>query len=649
MAEVQKQDSNQTGLRMAIETSIGVLPGTPIWIPLEPNSYSDFGGEISTVARNPINAGRQRQKGVTTDLDASAGYQSDLILDETLRQLLQAFFFSSFREQFDTAPVSGGSTVVDVLVDGAGNDYESAAFGMDLNVFPGHLLFASGFSLAANNGLKVVASTTADTSIAVTDVNLVNEVAKAANRLTVVGYQFPSGALNVNATPGDLPRIEQTGLVAASLELTITSIVNLDGETVTIGGQVYTFQSALSSMGTVANEVLIGANLAAAVDNLAAAINAGAGAGVTYGSGTVANEFVTAVSDGVDGVVVTAKISGVYGNAITVAEALTDGSWAGAATALGGGVGMAFTALNIPAGSWIYVGGDSAPLRFADPANRGYVRVKEVGADYLILDKTQSDFVDETGTGLTVQVFLGHVIKNEAEPTLQRRRTLQFERLLGAPDDSQPTQIQAEYVVGSVANQMQMNFATADKVTVDFTFVATNNEQRTAVQGPKSGTRPPLSSGDAFNTTSHFARLKMSILDPVDSNPTRLFAFLTEFNLVVNNNVSPNKAISVLGAFEVTAGQFNVDGESTAYFSKVEAIQAVRNNEDVTLDFILFKDNAGVAVDVPLIALGNARLNVEQDQPITLPLSMPAAADRVFNHTLLMVFFRYLPTLAAPA
>ena len=62
MAAVQKIDSNQTGLRYQEETSIGVANTANDWIPLEPDSYDTFGGEITTIARNPINESRQRQK-----------------------------------------------------------------------------------------------------------------------------------------------------------------------------------------------------------------------------------------------------------------------------------------------------------------------------------------------------------------------------------------------------------------------------------------------------------------------------------------------------------------------------------------------------------------------------------------------------------
>jgi len=88
-----------------------------------------------------------------------------------------------------------------------------------------------------------------------------------------------------------------------------------------------------------------------------------------------------------------------------------------------------------------------------------------------------------------------------------------------------------------------------------------------------------------------------------------------------------------------------VGGNITAYFADIAAVQAVRNNSDVALDLAVVKANAGLVLDVPLISLGDGRLSVEQDSPITLPLTVEAA-ESSFGYTLLLNEFPYLPNAA---
>lgn len=516
MAVASKVDSNVTGSRFAEEDSLGVLGGSPIWFPLEPNSYDNFGGQISTIARNPINAGRQRQKGVVSDLDASGGLNTDLT-HGNLQRLLRGFFFAQYREKADTNPFNGTKVSL-TSVDGVAEAYQAAS-GLDIFA-AGDVVVAEGFGENANNGMKTVASATA-TDLTVNEDLLAEASPPAAGRIIKVGHQFADGDVTVDAS-ASLPKL-------------------------------------------------------------------------VFASGDPAS-------------------------------------------------------LGIIPGEWVFVGGDTTATQFATTANNGFARVKAVTAGAggsITLDKTQNQMVTEASTtGITLQVFVGRVIRNEAATNLQKRFSYQIERTLGSPDDAN-TQLQAEYLVGSIANELTFNFQQADKVNCDLSFVAIDNEQHTQAEGVKAGTRPALVSGDAYNTSSDFARLKMSILDPTTANPTKLFGFVTDFTLPINNNVSPNKAIGVLGAFDVTAGDFTVDGSMEAYFSTVEAVQAIRNNSDVTLDFTLVKNNKGITADVPLIALGDGRPTVEKDAPIKLPLEVGAAADRVYNHTLLMVFWDYLPDAAA--
>jgi hypothetical protein len=508
MAQVNKIDSNITGLRYAEELTIGVLPVTPNWIPLEPNSYNDFGGNLTLLSRNPINPSRQRKKGVITDLDASGGFNMDLT-QTNLQDMLQGFFFADLRKKTEFAAVTN--------VDGTGEDFEAAS---GLDAFRvGDLVFASGFTNTINNGLHRV--TTAVAASLVVATNLVTEVPPAGHKLVRVGFQFGSGELAVDAA-GAFPVLNRA-------------------------------------------------------------------------SGT-----------------------------------------------------KDFTQFGLVPGEWIFIGGDQAAEQFATAADNGFVRVRSVTTTQIVLDKASAAMVTDVGAAKTIRLYFGRVLKNELD-TLVKRRTYQLERTLGASDDAAPTQIQSEYLVGSVPSELTINFATADKINVDISFVSMNNEQRSGVTGVKTGTRPAIVEADAFNTSSDFSRIKLAKVEN-DEFPASLFAFVTDMTLVINNNVSPNKAIGVLGAFEVTAGTFAISGALTAYFSNVAAVQAVRDNADISLDMMIVKANAGIAIDVPLIALGDGRANIEQDQPITLPLSLDAATaakiSSTTDYTLLMVFFDYLPTLA---
>jgi hypothetical protein len=122
---------------------------------------------------------------------------------------------------------------------------------------------------------------------------------------------------------------DQDAAYAAGL-LTFTGAPVAD-ETITIGSKVYTWKVAPAA----ANEVKTEAGAAAAILNLIAAVNGGAGAGTAYGTGTVAHTLVTASAGTGTTVVITAKTAGTAGNAIVTTETMTNASF-GAATLTGG-------------------------------------------------------------------------------------------------------------------------------------------------------------------------------------------------------------------------------------------------------------------------------------------------------------------------
>lgn len=107
-----------------------------------------------------------------------------------------------------------------------------------------------------------------------------------------------------------------------TLTFTAVSVVT---QTVTVGDRVYTWVTTPSAP----DEVAIGASATASRDNLLAALSAGAGAGTVYGTGTVANEFVTAVAGPTGTTIVTTSIPFVpagLADTVTV-ETMANASW----------------------------------------------------------------------------------------------------------------------------------------------------------------------------------------------------------------------------------------------------------------------------------------------------------------------------------
>ena len=522
MAAVNKIDSNVTGLRVAKESSFGTLPGTPVWYALEPNSYGDFGGNVTTVARETINDSRSRLKGVTTDVEATGNFEADLT-QNSLEHLFEGLMYAAYdkkAERFNNhtadSVITDASATTDAFTVTSGDTFRA-----------GDLVFASGFTNAANNGLHVADTGSSTTSLVVTSALTDEAAPPALAKLVTVGFEFASGDATID-------------------------------------------------------------------------------------------------------------VSGTFRALDTSTKDLTQ--------------------LGISAGEFIYIGGDAADEKFFNSANNGWVRVKSVSANTMTFDKSSATMVTDDGTddgaggtGQTIRIFFGRTVQNKTGSDISRT-SYQLERKLGAPDDASPSQIQSEYVTGAILNEFTLNLPTADKITTEMTFVGKDSEQRTGATGVKSGTRPTMSTADAFIGSSHVTRFRLAPVSTTDEFPTATFAFVMEGSVTINNNNSRNQAIGTLGAFDCSAGTFEVSAEVTAYFKIVTTLQSIRDNDDMTLDVSMVQDNAGIVIDLPLLTLSGGLAQVELNEPVKLPLSVDAAqattVDTAYTHTAKICVFDYLPDAA---
>lgn len=496
MATPVKISSDVVGMAIAEEARLKVLPASPVWYEQEPNSFSDFGATLKTVARNPINASRQRSKGSVVDVDAKGGFSSDFTQNNMTR-LLQGFYFADAHELLSTAPLNGTGSVITSVT---GLDVIASA-GMNQVFAAGDIVKLSNFESEANNVARVVQATSAD-RVSLTGASLVGETPPASAKVEKVGFSFP----------------------AADLAFDANSAIN----------------STATNLTTVGFKV---------------------GAWCFFESGTVNGYF---------------RVRSITANKVSI----------------------------------------SAPT-FTAP----------VGA-----------------VAGVVSIYFGTFIVNESVPALIKRRSYSIERTLGDDGDG----IQSETLKGSIPNEFVLTLPKADKLTCEMNFVSMDSEYRDGSQGVNAGARVASLGEDAFNTSSDIYLTALETGAQANVNNPNLFAYVTEMKVTINNNITPDKAVGVVGAFDATVGDFAVSATVTAYFATVESVRAIRSNTDAALFTIFARDNAGMVFDIPLLSIGGGQLNIEKGNAITVPLETNAAKNSM-GYTTSYTNFAYLPDIAMPA
>jgi len=224
--------TNNFSLAYAIESTVAVLPGSPEWRLLEPNTINAFGANISTVARTPISKNRQRSKGTITDLDAAVEFESDLTMNAAL-DFLEGFAFStavnddtSFEGAAAVATTDDYTVPALVAANAAKIQFTSA------NITS--LLYARGYTNAANNGLKtvLVQPVATDTTLQVAE-TLVTETAPTNAIVEVCGVRvLATSDLTITRVTG--PPDTATIVSAASVDWTTLGLTV--GQFVHVGG-----------------------------------------------------------------------------------------------------------------------------------------------------------------------------------------------------------------------------------------------------------------------------------------------------------------------------------------------------------------------------------------------------------------------------
>jgi hypothetical protein len=142
--------------------------------------------------------------------------------------------------------------------------------------------------------------------------------------------------------------------------------------------------------------------------------------------------------------------------------------------------------------------------------------------------------------------------------------------------------------------------------------------------------------------------MRLTLESDTNSDATPLFGYASDATINLNNNITANKAVGTIGAFDVSAGNFEANASLTAYFTTVAASDAVIKGSEAGFYAVAAVENQGMVFDLPSLTLGGGELKVELNKPITVPLTSVGAQSK-FGHTMLFQHFPYLPNAAMPS
>jgi len=298
-----------------------------------------------------------------------------------------------------------------------------------------------------------------------------------------------------------------------------------------------------------------------------------------------------------------------------------------------------FTGYDLYVGQAVYIGGTDTDTSFGT-SGKGFGRISNIAANKLSLTKVPDSFGADDGSGKTIQLFFGSFIKNVGlNDSDFQELTYQIEAkypdLYGTGSDGY------QYAIGQRPDSVTFNLPLTDKGTIDWGFVGLDTEEVTDTRVSTSGTQDTEQyDDDALNTTSDFARLTFE-----DDEGSAVGTYFKSVNLTINNNISPEKVLGQLGAAVMNIGDFNVSISTEVLFTSEIVLNAVRNNETLSLDFAVSNDDGCIYCDIPAMTLGNSNMNLPRNETVKISVDGNLFKSDALGYVLSFTKFAHIPGL----
>ncbi len=298
-------------------------------------------------------------------------------------------------------------------------------------------------------------------------------------------------------------------------------------------------------------------------------------------------------------------------------------------TALADGLGstaLDFTTLGLGIGQVVKIGGAGATYRFATALNNGFARVIAISATKLTLDSLPTGWTADVGTGKTIRVFFGDMIKNGVT-TLP----LAIER--GFMGQAVPTYILQR---GMEAGQGSLGATRGEKITGSFSFMGISGQQSIA---SVDATPDAATTNAIMSANVNVGRIYES--GAVIPAPN----YVQSMQLQWNNNQREQGGVGYVGLTGVGVGEFSVTATLETRFGSNLLLEKLLNGTPGNLMTVMQKNNQAVIPAVPRMTFTDGSPSAGgKNQDVMLPLTASASKDSLTEAHLIINRLEYFET-----
>jgi hypothetical protein len=243
--------------------------------------------------------------------------------------------------------------------------------------------------------------------------------------------------------------------------------------------------------------------------------------------------------------------------------------------------GLDLSTLGLAVGEWIKVGGTAAGDKFVTTGLNDWARISVITSAKLTFDILPSGWTTETGTGLTVQCWIGDYLRNgtNIDPyTIE----MSF-------NDHSP--VTYAYYRGQSFGTSSFNIPSQDIITGSFSLLGTAAElTETRVSG---ATDVAVTTSEIMNSSADVGRIAEN--GTVVAGPN----YITGATIAIDNSLRPQTAVGSSAPVDFGAGKFRVTGTLNTFFGNKDLVTKLLDNSTTSFDIRVIKNNQVLLFDLP--------------------------------------------------